>query len=226
MADRYSRYNSEMSPVVVSDDGAWIKFFALVLIMGAVYGLLYLLTHSLEWSALIMLAAIGTPAGVYLWMWIRVKNHQMDLDKARLALEARIAAGGQPTQAAPFQTKRLPDGQPQKTNWAASFSGGPRIITDYDHEGKRMEVSYQALQHFIETQFPKPNRDGHWRMQYEDYTKASYFLTEIDNAPLVRTGRTFAWREGVTQEDMRGWLSDVDAPASGGVSPADEVLYS
>lgn len=219
------RYRPSDSPVIVDDGGA-TKLVGLAFALFAVFGLLYLFLHSIEWSALITLVVfIATPAGVYLWMWIRVKNHQMDLDKARLALEAKLQAGGQPTQAAPFQAKRLTDGQPQKTNWAASFSGGPRMITDYDHEGKRMEVSYQALQHFIESQFPTPNRDARWKMQYGDYTKASYFLTEIDNAPLVRAGRTFAWREGVTQEDMRGWLSDIDAPASGGVSPANEVLY-
>jgi hypothetical protein len=211
-------------PPVIVDDGGMTKLIGLAFALFAVFGLLYLFLHSIEWSALITLVFIVTPGVVYLVTWIRVKDHQMNMDKARLAFEAQIQSASQPAQAPPFRAQ-LGSGKPEKTTWAPSFTSKPRMVTDYDRAGNRMDVSYQHLQHFIETQFPSPNRERFWRMTKEDYGSVAHFLCEIDNAPLQYSGNTFVWTPGINQEDMREWLKGVSAPpAHGGVSLTDEVM--
>lgn len=211
------RYRQNDSPIVVDDSGM-LKLIALVFIMSAVFGLLYLLTHSLEWSALIMLVAIATPAVVYLVTWIRVKDHQMSMDKARLTVEAQQYAHAQPSPA-----PRLREGVRSGTTWAPVVSSGKEMVTDFDHQGKRMAVSRAALEHFISTQFPYPNRERLWRMQDDDYRQAATFLCEIADEPLRHSGRTYVWKEGITQEIMFDWLSDIQAEASDTVNRALSV---
>jgi hypothetical protein len=203
MRDSRYGYERDSSAPFVIDDGGGTKLIALIFIMFAVFVLLYMLTHSIEWSAAIMLAAIALPCIVYLVMWWRVKEHRMKCDVMALHMQMPQA----PRSEVPFSAvPALPSGQTGRTNWATGFDPSPALVTDFDRAGNRMDISYPALQHFIESQFPKPNRDSRWRMQAEDYGHVAYFLSQIKNAPLVNDGRGFKWAPGVTQEMMRDWV--------------------
>ena len=197
---------TESSPVYVENGNGTLVIGGAIAV-AAIFGLLYLLTHSLEWSALIMLAAVALLVAVPVIMWVKMQFHKMNMDRA--ALLAEMQQG--PAAPAPFKTKQLGSG----SNMAERpvIAGGvssklPKTIAVYDPDGKRYEASYAALNEYITTQFPHPKREGQWGLRAEAYGEAARLLCMVDDAPLFHDGRGYEWREGVTQQDMLDWRSD------------------
>ena len=88
-------------------------------------------------------------------------------------------------------------------------------IYDFDDNDKRVEAPRRAVEHFIDVCWPVPWRDNektgdrNWRMSDDDYRAAAALLCAIKGAPLQKKGRSYAWRDGVTQESLMYWYRGV-----------------
>lgn len=188
-------------------DGAFAKVIAGVLLGLGIFILLWLWRGSVQDAALIEVAGIGLVVLIYVgaWLYGQVTDNRVKVMQVRQSV-IRVPAEPEDDDVITTDDYRLL-GSPQSYPSQPFTTRQQReVIYDFNTEGKRIEAQRQAVQHFIESCFPTCRRQGNWRMEAALYGQTAEFLCNIEGAPLLRMGKGYTWREGVTHEDLETWL--------------------
>lgn len=78
-------------------------------------------------------------------------------------------------------------------------------ISDYDQNGKRVEIDPALANRFISLCYPICNREN-WRGNNSDYTKLVAFFSQMSGSPLEGARNGWRWGDHVTRGQLVAWF--------------------